>query len=165
MKKNPFWSNLFNRQDDVKTKITDLWLQTPLFKNVPTSVCRQLVENIHPRYYKKGEAIFNQGELGAGAVLISSGKVSIKSGDQELAELGEGDFFGEVALVLDEPRTADAVASEDCVLLFLVKPDVNEWINRSPRYGAIFMKNVALLIATRLKQTNQLLSDCIKDQD
>jgi len=115
---------------------------------------------MHPRYYKKGEAVFNQGELGAGAVLISSGKIIIKSADQVLAELEEGDFFGEVALVLDEPRTASAVASEDCELVFLIKQDVNEWINRTPRYGAVFMKNVAYLIATRLKKTNQLLSDC-----
>jgi len=157
--KNPFWSNLFKQRDDVKSKITDLWLQTPLFKNVPTSTCRNLVENMHPRYYKKGEAIFNQGELGAGAVLITSGKVTIKSAEQVLAELSEGDFFGEVALVLDEPRTADAVASEDCELVFLIKQDVNEWVNRTPRYGAVFMKNIAYLIATRLKQANQLLSE------
>jgi CRP-like cAMP-binding protein len=158
-KNNPFWSNLFKKQDDAKSKITDLWLQTPLFENVPTSICRKLVENMHPRYYKKDEAIFNQGELGAGAVLITSGKVIIKSSDQVLAELAEGDFFGEVALVLDEPRTADAVASEDCELVFLIKQDVNEWVNQTPRYGAIFMKNIAHLIATRLKRANQLLSD------
>lgn len=159
IKNNPFWSNLFVKKSDVKSKITELWLQTPLFENVPTSMCRKLVENMHPRYYKKGETIFNQGELGAGAVLITAGRVTIKSADQVLAELVEGDFFGEVALVLDEPRTADAVASEDCELVFLIKQDVNEWVNRTPRYGAVFMKNIAYLIATRLKQANQLLSE------
>jgi len=70
-KKNPFWANLFKKPNDVTGKITDLCLQTRLFKNVPTSTCRNLVENMPPRYCKKGEAIFNQGELGAGAVLIS----------------------------------------------------------------------------------------------
>jgi len=76
-----------------------------------------------------------------------------------LAELVVGDFFGEVALVLDEPRTADAVASEDCELVFLIKQDVNEWVNQTPGYGAVFMRNIAHLIATRLKRANQLLSD------
>ena len=162
---DPFWSNLFNRKSDTKSKITELWLQTPLFKEVPAAMCRQLVENMHPRYYKKNEAIFHEGELGAGAVLIASGKVEIKSADKILAELEAGDFFGEIALVLDEPRTADAIASDDCELYFLIKQDVNEWLNRTPRYGAVFMRNVAFLIANRLKQVNHRLSDLAASDD
>lgn len=161
---NPFWANLFRKKSDPKSKITELWLNTPLFENVPTSICRQLVENMHPRYYKKGEAVFNEGELGAGAVLISTGKVVIKSAGKILAELEEGDFFGEIALVLDEPRTADAIASEDCELVFLIKQDVNEWISRTPRYGAVFMRNVAFLVANRLKQANHQLSQSSENQ-
>lgn len=156
---NPIWANLFKPKTDARSKVTDLWLQTPLFKDVPTAICRRLVGNMHPRYYKKGEPIFNEGELGAGAVLISSGTVVIKSADKVLAELGEGDFFGEIALVLDEPRTANAIASKDCELFFLIKQDVNEWVNCTPQYGAVFMKNVAYLIATRLKQANSILSE------
>ena len=156
---NPFWSNIFRKQDDSASKITDLFLQTPLFKNIPASICRQIVEQMHVRYYAKNEIVFKQGELGAGAVLITSGEVLISSAKKPLAKLTEGDFFGEIALVLDEPRTADATACTECELVFLLKQDIDEWINRSPRYGAVFMKNVAYLIANRLKQANQVLSN------
>lgn len=165
MNTNPVWSNIFRRSSDATSKVTELWMKTPLFDGIPPSQCRRLMENMYPRYYKCGEPIFSEGESGAGAVLVSSGKVQIKSSGKVLAELSEGDFFGEVALVLDEPRTADAVASEDSELYFLIKQDVNEWVNRSPRHGAQLMRNVAFLLASRLKQANHHLSESTADSD
>ena len=109
---HPFWQNLFRRSQRKTDKIANLWLETALFEGIGSRRCRSLIRAMHIRKYQTNEAVFNQGEVGIGAALIIKGNVQIRTGSVLLAELSEGDFFGEVALVLDEPRTADAIASK-----------------------------------------------------
>ena len=155
---HPLWHNLFRRQDDRLTQVTELWMQTPLFENISQHKCRGLVNNMHPRQYKKGEKVFSAGDIGTSVVLIRHGGIEIKAGDKLLAELQTGDFFGEVALIIDEPRTADAICTDDSELIFFLRSDLEEWIQRSPHDGAIFMLNIAKVLAARLRHTNILLS-------
>ena len=51
--------------------------------------------------------------LWAATALIVAGQIEIRSGEVVLAKLASGDYFGEIALVLDVPRTADAVTMEE----------------------------------------------------
>ena len=133
-------------------------MSTPLFDKITRRESRDLVKTMHPRHYKKGEMVFNSGDIGASIVLIRSGGIEIKAADKLLAELVAGDFFGEVALIIDEPRTADAIAYEESELIFFLRSDLEEWVKRSPRSGAQFMLNIATVIAARLRHTNILLS-------
>lgn len=155
---HPLWLNLFRPKEDRISEVTEMWLTTPLFKKIASRECRELVKTMHPRHYKKGEKIFSSGEIGASVVLIRKGGIEIKAADKLLAELTAGDFFGEVALILDEPRTADAIATEDSELIFFLRSDLEEWVKRSPKSGAQFMLNIAIVLAARLRHTNILLS-------
>ena len=157
-KTDPFWSNLFRQSKSSNDVITDLWLETSLFHNIPPRVCHQLVRRMHIRQYKADEVVFKAGELGAGAVLIKSGEVMVQSNGKVLAVLQAGDFFGEVALVNEDPRTADAIAKNDCELVFLVRQEIEEWVRSSPRHGVTFMSNVAHVLASRLSHSNSLLA-------
>ena len=156
--KHPLWQNLFRPQTKMVTEVTSMWMKTPLFEKIPVRICRELVKVMHPRQYKKDEKIFNSGDIGTSVVLIRSGKVEIKAGDKLLAELQAGDFFGEVALIIDEPRTADAIATEDSELIFFLRSDLKEWTQRSPSNGAKFMLNISKVLAARLRHTNILMS-------
>lgn len=155
---HPFWLNLFRKKGDQVHEVTEMWMQTPLFEKIPYRRCRELVANMHPRKYSSNETIFNTGDIGASVVLIREGNVEIKAGDNVLAELVSGDFFGEIALIIDEPRTAKAVTTIDSELIFFLRSDLEEWIQRSPEDGAQFMLNISKVLAARLKQTNLLLS-------
>lgn len=155
---HPLWKNIFRDKDDALTVVCRLWSATPLFKNISNSYIQRLVKNMHPRSYKKGDMIFTAGDIGVGAVLITSGEIQIKAGDKTLANLQSGDFFGEVALVVDEPRTADAIASADCELIFFLRPDLEEWVNSTPRQGAQLMTNIAQVLAGRLRNANDMLA-------
>jgi len=155
---HPLWHNLFRKKEDRISEVTDMWMSTPLFDKITRRECRDLVKTMHPRHYKKGEMVFNSGDIGASIVLIRSGGIEIKATDKLLAELVGGDFFGEVALIIDEPRTADAIACEESELIFFLRSDLEEWVKRSPRSGAQFMLNIATVIAARLRHTNILLS-------
>lgn len=155
---HPLWDNIFRNKADTMTEVCNLWSETPLFNNIPMSYIRRLVRNMHPRVYKKDENIFTTGDIGAGAVLIKSGEINIMAGDQVLATLKKGDLFGEVALVVDEPRTADAVAITDCELIFFLRPDLEEWIHSTPKQGAQLMINLARVMAGRLRHANDMLA-------
>jgi len=155
---HPFWSNLFKARDDQTTEISKLWMASPLFTQIPERICRQLVSTMHIRNYEPGETIFKAGERGAGAVIIRSGMVSIRAGSQELSQLGRGDFFGEIALVANEPRTANAISLSKSELVFFLQTDLTEWKEHSPKYGAQLVTNLARILATRLRESNERLS-------
>jgi len=155
---HPLWQNLFRPKDDRISEVSEMWMTTPLFEKIPSRECRELVKTMHPRHYKKGEKVFSSGEIGASVILIRSGGIEIKAADKLLAELTSSDFFGEVALIMDEPRTADAIATEESELVFFLRSDLEEWVKRSPKSGAQFMLNIATVLAARLRHTNILLS-------
>lgn len=81
---------------------------------------------MHERSYLKGEVIFDEGEEGQALYMIIDGQVLIcRQGlvDQPIAVLGNGNFFGELALLDDAPRSAQARAAEDCTLVVLFRGD------------------------------------------
>ena len=153
------WGNLFKRADPWAKKVAQLWSETPLFNAIPKREIVLLSKNMHSRFFKVDEYIFHTGDQGAGAAILLSGKVEIKAGDVVLATLTEGDFFGEISLVLDERRTADAVAVEDAELVFFLRPELERWINRAPQHGARLSSNLAHILAKRLLHANEMLAE------
>ncbi|MDH5180350.1 MAG: cyclic nucleotide-binding domain-containing protein [Gammaproteobacteria bacterium] len=151
------WSNLFRKRNPVTEHIIEMWSTTPLFRDIPKREILQLVCDMPSRSYAENEYIFHAGDQGAGAAIILSGKVQIRSGDVLLAELTEGDFFGEIALVLDVPRTADAIAVMDTELIFFLRPELEDWLSRSPYFAGRLGSNLAYVLAQRLIQANKAL--------
>lgn len=82
-----------------------------------------LVRDTYERSFAAGEVIFEEGDPGEVLFVIQSGEVELTRlglmGRQAVARLGCGDFFGEMSVVVREPRTARAVAVTDCRLLEL----------------------------------------------
>lgn len=155
---SPLWDNLFRPRSSGTERIAAAWLKTPLFRDVPRREVRRLAAHMHPRRYKPQETVFRAGDLGVGAALILSGTVEIRVGQTVIATLGPGDFFGEVALVAQEQRTADAVAIEPVELVFFLRIDLEEWLDRKPRLGARTVANLAGVLAKRLRVANRQLS-------
>mgnify|MGYP000129425403 FL=1 len=116
-----------------------------------------MVPDMHIRTFSAAEPIFNKGEKGLGVALVLTGQVEVRSDGSLLATLDPGDFFGEVALVVEELRTADVTALKDSEIVFFLRPHLNEWIAKRPRTGAIFMSNLARILARRLGHANEVL--------
>jgi len=157
MGEHPLWHNFFRTSGDKHARIAELWGQTTLFNGVSRRARLELAAAMHPRQFNSGESIFEIGLKGAGALLIVSGRVEIRAGEAVLAELGTGDFFGEVALLEEEVRSATAVAAEPSELAFFMRADFEQWMRRCPAEGAVFMTNLARVLASRLRHANTML--------
>jgi CRP-like cAMP-binding protein len=153
-----FWSNLFRKGDGELQVITRLWRQTPLFDGIPERQVESLCASMHLRDFKPGETIFSQGDQGAGAILVLDGEVRVSADETELARLGKGDFFGEIALAATERRTAGASASTAARLVYFLRQDLEEWIEHEPRLGARFLMNLSATLAQRLFEANKLIA-------
>ncbi len=115
----------------------------------------------HLRDYAAGEHIFREGEPGVGMYVILDGLIDIYRKDgkraKHFADLETGDFFGELALLEELPRTASAVAKTHARIIGFFRPDLMSIVERKPRLGARIMLNMAMLIGQRLIHANQEL--------
>ncbi len=104
----------------------------------------------------------SESDTGEGMYIIMHGSVKITIGtraDNEniLAELGEGDFFGELALFDDEPRSANAITTSDADLLGFFTQDLMTLQERNPVLGQKILFNLGGVLGDRLRGTNSLL--------
>jgi len=105
---------------------------TPVFEDVPADARMALARKFNIRSFVVGDIIVEEGAPGDSFFLIRSGHVEvstsdIRNGDQQIAlsVMGEGAFFGEVALLTDKPRTATVVAKDALELMELTREDFN----------------------------------------
>jgi len=94
-----------------------------LFKTLTPRQLSDVAEKMTKRHYATGETIIREGEPGEEFFLISDGEVEVDRADHEVARLGPGDFFGEVALISGEPRNATVVAVGEVDTYVLGKTD------------------------------------------
>lgn len=121
-----------------------------LFATLSRSELRVVDALLHERRYLKGEVIFDEGEEGQALYLVIEGRVIIcrqaKSHSNRIAEIGPGVVFGELALLDDMPRSAQAIAAEDCVLASLARSDFESLLDTH----AVIASKIALQLARHL---------------
>jgi len=114
---------------------------------------------------KAGEAIVKQDEHGDCMYVLISGKASVihrKEGKQfELATLGTGDFFGEIALVDEGPRSADVEAMEDCTLVRIPQSVIRALAGVYPMAAFKLLVAVGRVLVSRLRKGNQKYIDSL----
>jgi CRP-like cAMP-binding protein len=106
--------------------IEDMLANTSLFSRVDREELHEIAGWVQIQNYKAGHVIDREGDLGTTLHIVRSGAVDVfqhyGSDDQQLlASFGEGDFFGEMALLLGRPRSATVVASTDTECLQILR--------------------------------------------
>ncbi|MBN9311007.1 cyclic nucleotide-binding domain-containing protein [Devosia sp.] len=107
------------------------------------------------RTFGAGEIIFREGDAGTEFFVVKSGKVAIRHGNKTLQLLGEGEIFGEVALIDSAPRSATVVAETDTVVVPVSEKQFLFMTSESP----YFALNVMRVLARRLRASNTALPD------
>ena len=128
------WSNLF-KSNGPKEDTRSLLQNTTIFAKLSNRELDSIDRIMYRRYYDAGETIFQQGDPGIGMYIIQFGTIAIVQmpAEHELAELHAGDFFGEIALLNETPRSAAAIAKSDCTLLCVSQPDLLGLFKRNPK--------------------------------
>ena len=117
-------------------------------------------------HYKQGERIISEGERGGSLYLIYRGAVDIlkqvgsRKGEclEKIASLGEGDAFGEMELIDQQPRSATVVAHAGTTVLVLDNFDLYKLNHRDTRVMATLLLNLARALSRRLRATDQSLA-------
>ncbi len=132
----------------------------PFFTNLKREEAGELAGHLVLRHFNNGQVIFHHGDPGGLLYIISKGKVKITHSTLEgqealLAILGEGDFFGELALLDDSPRSATAEAVGPTETLTLHRSDFRRFLKDNPD----FSMHVLQTMARHIRRLNSQLSD------
>jgi CRP/FNR family transcriptional regulator, cyclic AMP receptor protein len=154
-----FWANVFKTPAD-RIDLEKSLLAIPPFQSLSKRELDLLFSVIHNRSYLANECIFQQGDPGIGLYIIREGEVKIERKDEvsatiQLAHLKKGDFFGELALVDGEKRSASSIAITDCRLAVIFKPDLDEFIEKYPKKGIKILQGISHIMAIRLRNLNE----------
>jgi CRP-like cAMP-binding protein len=110
--------------------------------------------------FREGSMIFREGDRGDKLYIVLDGRVRISKfipgvGEEALAVLDRGDFFGEMALIDDKPRSADAKAHEqDATVLSIDRATLNEILSMDPHASLQFLNLLCRMISRRLREIN-----------
>ncbi|MBN1397385.1 MAG: cyclic nucleotide-binding domain-containing protein [Bacteroidetes bacterium] len=160
---NAIWRNLFSQKVVRKGTIEEVLSKVPAFASLAQRELKEVAAIVHKREYRSGEPVFYQGDPGLGMYIVKDGEVSIviqgKDGNErELALLSDGDFFGELALLDESPRSANAVCKTECTLIGFFRPDLFELIEKNTTLGIKIVLKLAEIVAQRLRHTDKELS-------
>lgn len=103
----------------------------PLFARLTPEQRETVALHFQPRSAQPGERLIRVGDKADAAYFISSGEVEVVVNGHK-TKMGPGDFFGEIALLSGQPRSADVVAIDFCEFLTLSQPDFRELLRRYP---------------------------------
>jgi CRP-like cAMP-binding protein len=120
----------------------------PLLRQVPEGDLRALALLVRERSHPRGSVILSQGDPGEALFLIRSGQVKVTVVAEDgreviLSVLGPGSFFGEMALVDDEPRSAHVIAMEDSALLQLRRDDFRARLRSAPELAISLLRELS----------------------
>jgi len=113
--------------------------KVPLFKDLTQDSSKLISQKITLEYYPPEHVIFHEGDEGDAMYIIKKGAVKIFHGDdtdpdeqEQIAVLTDNSFFGEMALVSEKPRNANAQTLENSEIFVLKKDDFYKLITNNP---------------------------------
>lgn len=112
--------------------------KVPIFEGASQEFIKETILNLRPVVFTPGDYIVTAGEVGYDMFFISKGTVDVVSADGSTtyATLSDGQFFGEIALLLSMPRTASIIARDYCDLYRLDKETFDRILERYPDFAA-----------------------------
>jgi CRP-like cAMP-binding protein len=123
----------------------------PLFAGLTRRQLGKLLVKFFEKEYRTGETIFAEGEPGKALFIVLTGRVlicrALHDGEEMLATLSAGSYFGELALIDDQPRFASARAAEASLLLILYRSDFEDLMEGQRTLAIQVMGNLLKTLA------------------
>jgi CRP/FNR family cyclic AMP-dependent transcriptional regulator len=116
----------------------------PLFANLSERDREQVARWADEVDIKAGRHLVDQGRFAYEFFVIEEGSAEVTHDGEHLADLGAGDFFGEIGILEDEPRSASVVATSDMTLIVMTDRDFREMTRRMPKVAETIRRTMEL---------------------
>lgn len=128
--------------------IAEFLAKVPLFKDLNNRQINRIAKRIRERDYEAGDMIVEQGQPGIGLYIMVRGEAKVvrkllDGSERELDRLKRTDFFGELSLLDEAPRTASIIAEESVKCLILLNLDFIEELQAEPDIAIEMLKELA----------------------
>ena len=139
-----------------KAQLTKMLSDVPLFAGLKGKQIRSISGAFaRERSYDVGEVIEREGGSAVAFYLITGGSVDVRKGEKLVSKLGRGQFFGEMALIDNQPRSATVTAAEPAKCLVMPVWSFRATLNKDPKIAFAVMKE----LARRLRETTNALTE------
>ncbi|MBK8256160.1 MAG: Stp1/IreP family PP2C-type Ser/Thr phosphatase [Polyangiaceae bacterium] len=150
-------------EDSVRAKRLALKRETlvkmPLFSRLNERELLRIMQVAEVRAYTPGEEVVREGDRGDELFIVLSGLVQVVRGDTVLTEFGQGEHFGEMALIRAAPRSATVIAVDPSELITLHRADFFEILRKEHELAVKLLWQFLGVLADRLDQTSRDLSN------
>ncbi|MGH8070158.1 MAG: universal stress protein [Candidatus Entotheonellia bacterium] len=141
-------------------RVSELLARAPLFAALSQEDREHLGETARIRTYQRGEFIVREGEMATGCFIIASGQVEVLRGEHSahptvLTTLGAGEFFGEMAVIDDHPRSASVRALEATECVAIGRVEFLETLQRRPQIAVQMLP----ILVRRLRRADARASE------
>ncbi len=141
---------------------TDVLKKVPLFSDLSEAELARFAEVTREREYPKNSVILFEDDPGDALYIVSAGQVKVVLIGEDgreviLSVLGDGDFFGEMALIDDEPRSAHVIAMKDSQLLVLRRDDFQAQLVAQPKIGLKLLR----VLVQRLRRADEKIGGLV----
>lgn len=131
-----------------------------LFEGLTSAQLEKIAKVATERTYPASALIFKEGQPGAAMYVIAEGKVRISKmvpgiGEEALAILERGAYFGEMALIEEEPRSADAIAHIECKLYEIQREKLDQLMFTDKELAYVLLWSFVRTLCGRLRETNE----------
>lgn len=138
-----------------------------VLSGITLNVLESLLSIMTIKEYKKGKTLFYEGDSGDCMYIILYGAVSISVRSSngkllEIAEITEGNFFGEMSIFDKAARSATCIPKSDTKVFMLKADDFYEFIKTNPDAGIVIMHRMLNIITQRLQHSGAFLSSMVK---
>jgi CRP/FNR family cyclic AMP-dependent transcriptional regulator len=137
----------------------ELLRKVALFEGMTSAQLRKLAAGMREVSFPINSSIFREGDPGGSMFIIADGKVRISKvvpgiGEEALAILEKGQYFGEMSLIEDGPRSADAIAHSTCKLYELSRQGLDQLMFTDKELAYVLLWTFVRTLSSRLRETN-----------
>jgi CRP/FNR family transcriptional regulator, cyclic AMP receptor protein len=142
--------------------VTDILRKVPLFGQLPPPDLDRVAEIARERSYPRNSVILFEDDPGDALYVVAQGQVKVVLIGEDgreviLSVMGAGEFFGEMALIDDEPRSAHVIAMEDSSLLVIRREDFQDLLKQTPGIGLVLLRE----LSRRLRRVDEKVGSLV----
>ena len=126
-----------------KNEKVELLKRIPLFAGCTKAELNEVAISADEREAPEADRLTEEGRRGREFYILVEGAVAVSRGGRKLADLGPGDWFGEIAILTFKPRTATVTATSSVHLLVIRDREFRQVVETTPRIGLKVLRSVA----------------------